>query len=137
VGYGDPHPYTGGLMSLLNVTKYPLSLQFILMTLGPALVLLAFWNKPLQPFTTLGRVPLFFYIAHIAVVHALILVLAVATGATGFDFAHQFGGVPRGFTLPIWSLAPLAALVIALLYPACSYYERLRRSGRYPWLAYL
>jgi uncharacterized membrane protein len=136
VGYGDPHPYEGGLMSLFNVTKYPFSLQFVLMTLGPALVVLAPWNRPLQPFTTLGRVPLFYYVTHIAAIHATVLLLAWLAGypAASFQLSRQFGAVPRGFTLPIWSLVPLALCIVALLYPLCRRYEQLRRRTR--WLAY-
>ena len=80
-GYGDPSPRLDDgspallAMSFLNVTKYPPSLLFVLMTLGPALVALAFLRRAKGPLAdvmiTFGRVPFLFYVTHLYLVHAL------------------------------------------------------------------
>ena len=75
--YGDPRPWNASrmpaLLSFLNTTKYPASLSFLLMTLGPMLVALAFaerWRGRIAAIlTTFGRVPMFYYLLHIPVIH--------------------------------------------------------------------
>jgi uncharacterized membrane protein len=141
VGYGDMARFTpDDARSLVNVTKYPLSLQFVLLTVGPALLLLAALKEraPWALVRTLGRVPMFFYVTHLYAVHALALFIAWAKGYpwAAFEFNKRFGGVPAGFGFPLWVTALFAFGVICLLYPACAWYERLRRSRRWPVLAY-
>ncbi len=147
--YGDPHPMAFGpelgttLLSLLNVTKYPVSLAFALMTLGPALLLLAAWDRAAprwtRPLALLGRVPMFFYVAHLWALHALALLAALLVGfpPAAFDLAGRFGGVPAGFGFPLWVTLPFALGTVALLYPACVWYDRLRASRRHRWTRYL
>ncbi len=146
--YGDPFPFQpqGGLvqsaMSFLNVTKYPISLQFALMTLGPALWALGSGTGSIRqwaPLRTLGQVPLFFYTAHLYALHAAALIGAWFLGfpTSSFDFAHRFGGIPLGFGFPLW-LTPLLALgITALLLPLCHWYGRVRGTRRYGLLSYL
>jgi uncharacterized membrane protein len=124
--HGDPHPWDGALRSFWNVTKYPLSLQFILLTTGPALLFLAAARRWRQPFLEqLGRVPMFFYLTHLAWIHILALTFALVIGAP-IDFSRRFGGIPEAVVLPSWSFGP-AGLVVALsLYPLCRWYERRR-----------
>jgi uncharacterized membrane protein len=146
--YGDPFPFVGrdepGLsaMSFLNVTKYPVSLQFALMTLGPAMLLLGWLERrPLSgvgSIVVLGQVPLFFYVSHLYALHVFALLAALAMGfpPSAFHFAHRFGGIPEGFGFPLW-LTPLFALATTLiLLPACRWYSQVRREKRYPALAY-
>lgn len=147
--YGDPHPavsYPDAAMtarSLLNVTKYPVSLSFALMTLGPALLLLAAWDRGVprwtRPLAVLGRVPMFYYVAHLWTLHVAALVAAVVAGypPPAFDFRTRFGGVPEGFGFPLWATLPFAAATVALLYPACQWYDRLRASRRYRWTRFV
>jgi uncharacterized membrane protein len=147
--YGDPHPMAFGpqlgttVMSLLNVTKYPISLAFALMTLGPALLLLAAWDRAAPAWTRrvalLGRVPMFFYVAHLWALHALALLAALALGfpPAAFDLARRFGGVPAGFGFPLWVTLPFALGTAALLYPACVWYDRLRASRRHRWTRFV
>lgn len=140
-GYGDMARFTpDDWRSLVNVTKYPLSLQFVLITAGPALLLLAALRDRavLAPVRLLGRVPMFFYVTHLYAVHALALLIALAKGypLAAFEFNKRFGGVPAGFGFPLGATVLFAFAVICLLYPACAWYEQVRRSRRWPVLAY-
>jgi uncharacterized membrane protein len=148
-GYGDPHDAVrypdaaSTVMSLLNVTKYPISLGFALMALGPALLLLAAWDRAVprrtRPVALLGRVPMFYYVAHLWALHVAALVAAVAAGhpLAAFDVRTRFGGIPAGFGFPLWASVPFALAVAALLYPACAWYDRLRASRRVAWTRYV
>ena len=133
--YGDASRFTVGpdwartLESLGNVTKYPLSLQFVLMTVGGALLFLAaFTGRRSAALQTLGRTPLFFYIAHLYALHAAVLAWAWAAGFPPADFSRRFGGMPAEFGFPLWMSVPFALAVTALLYPVCAWYggRRLR-----------
>lgn len=131
--YGDASRFTAGtdwvrtIESLGNVTKYPLSLQFVLMTVGGALLFLGvITGRRNQVLETLGRTPLFFYIAHLYALHAAALLWAWASGFPPADFTRRFGGVPAEFGFPLWMSVPFALAVTALLYPACEWYSRRR-----------
>jgi hypothetical protein len=146
-----PQVEVGAALSVLNVTKYPVSLSFALMTLGPALLLLALWDgwgrggapRPAPrwagPLALLGRVPMFYYVAHLYALHAAALVAALAAGfpPRAFDFGARLGGVPAGFGFPLWAAVPFALATAAALYPACRWYARLRASRRYAWTRYV
>jgi uncharacterized membrane protein len=143
--YGDPHAWTtdGGplraLLSFLNCEKYPPSLLFLAMTLGPALCLLAWMDRPLGPWATrvavFGRVPLLYYVLHLFVIHAAAIVLAwPALGAAAVTRPF-IGSEPLNYSLPavyaLWVAAVLA------LYPACRWFADVKqRSGR-AWVSYL
>lgn len=141
--YGDPSPfvYVPGdplrtLLSLGNVTKYPLSLQFILMTTGPALVALALGRWRVPAIELLGRVPMLYYVLHLAALHILVWAYAWLLGYrwTDFDLQRNFGGVPTGVGFPLWVTVPFALATVALLWPACKWYDRVR--PRHRWLSY-
>lgn len=134
-GYGDASQFTGTLYSLGNVTKYPVSLQFVLMTLGPALLFLAAAHDRQGPrwLRTLGQAPLIFYIAHLYLLHAMALLWAAAQGFTPAPLNARFGGIPEAFGFPLWQTLPFAALATALLVPLCARYAERRRG----WLRYL
>ncbi|MCX6603515.1 MAG: heparan-alpha-glucosaminide N-acetyltransferase domain-containing protein [Acidobacteria bacterium] len=124
--YGDPHPTDYSLLSILNVTKYPLSLQFIAMTIGPALVFLSWAGTRRQPqLEQLGRTAMFVYVAHLVLLHALALGAGLLLGLP-IDLQTRFGGIPDGIGFPVWATAPLALVVTALLYPLCRWYEPRR-----------
>lgn len=149
IGYGDASPFVPResalytLFALGNVTKYPISLQFALMTVGPLLLLVGqLHGRSIQGWSAirqLGRVPMFFYVAHLYLLHALALLWALAIGypASAFRFAERFGGIPEGFGFPLWVTLPFAGITILLLLPACKRYAQLRRDGRQRWLSYL
>jgi uncharacterized membrane protein len=147
--YGDPHPadyggsWSEALYSTLNVTKYPMSLSFMLMTIGPALMLLAVWDTgvptPARPLITLGRVPMFVYITHLYLLHALAIVWALMAGHAwqSFDFRASITGLPATFGFPLWVTLPFALFTACLIIPAARWYSRIRASRRYPVTRYL
>jgi uncharacterized membrane protein len=147
--YGDPSPWnvqSNPFLSFINVTKYPPSLLYILITLGPALIFLALSEKMTgrlsQYVIALGRVPMFFYILHIYVIHILALIAAMATGYSASDmtFTTWVTDSPNlkgyGFNLGVVYIVWIA--VVLLLYPACLWYDRYKTSHKEKWwLSYL
>lgn len=138
--YGDPEAWTvqatplASLLSFLNCEKYPPSLLFLMMTLGPALMLLAAFERMHGTvagwLATFGRVPFFFYVVHIYLIHALAVTVAWAT--TGILTA-QGSGV--GLGLPGIYLVWLAVLVV--LYPLCRWFAEKRARGTGWWWSYV
>lgn len=147
--YGDPSPWVsserGTLYTVLDAlacTKYPPSLLFLLMTLGPSLMLLAWFGTVragvIHWLTVYGRVPLFFYFAHMVVIHGVMLIAAASAGrspAWWFLVAIGQGDpeyVPAASpALHIWGVAVFA------LYPACYAWGLLKRSDRHRWADWL
>lgn len=152
-GYGDPHPWSyqaTGLrtaLSFLNCEKYPPSLLYVFMILGPAIMLLAWWDRKPGPLgrvlVTFGRVPLFYYLLHVPLIHLLAVAFAYARyGETGFMLQNVFlarsgGGLPAnyGYSLSVVYLVWLG--VVLSLYPACRWFAALKSRRRYAWLSYL
>ena len=150
--YGEPHPwrtqdsFVFSLMSFLNTTKYPPSLQFLLMTMGPALILLsvieAFGNRLPKPAVVFGKVPFFFYIVHLYVIHALATLLLVYEGRDWHQYILSARGIMSGalsnFGLSLEAVYFVWILVILLLYPICGWYQNYRTNNPFkPWLSYL
>ena len=145
--YGDPLPWSpqaSGLLSALsfvNTQKYPPSLLFLLMTLGPALILLAALEYARGTWATIvetfGRVPFLFYVAHIGLAHLAAGIVALATGHGLEILTNVFVFYPRdwGFGLPAVYVAWL--LVVAALYPACRRFAEVKRRRRDWWLSYV
>jgi uncharacterized membrane protein len=146
-GYGDPRPWLhqkSGLftaMSFLNTTKYPASLDFLLMTLGPVLLLLAAAETLRGPLAAalvvFGRVPFFFYVLHLYLIHALALALGVFTGFGAAPFLKAWPAFPRSFGLPLGGVYLAWVLVVLALYPACRWFARVKATRRDWWLSYL
>ncbi|HTH57104.1 MAG TPA: heparan-alpha-glucosaminide N-acetyltransferase domain-containing protein [Cyclobacteriaceae bacterium] len=150
--YGDPfrwEPQSSAFytfLSFINVTKYPPSLFYILATLGPAFLFLA-WAEKIKGrisryVVALGRVPMFFYIVHIYAIHLLALIAALATGFTLSDmtFTTWITDSPNlkgyGFSLGFVYLVWLA--IVLGLYPLCLWYERYKTAHKEKWwLSYL
>ena len=150
--YGNPKPWApqaSGLFTLfsfLDCHKYPPSLLYLLMTLGPALMVLAWLDRPtprwLQPVLVFGRVPLFFYLLHLPLIHGLALVTAlIRYGRAEWLFGSPFG--EKKFAIPADNGFGLAGvylfwiLVVALLYPVCRWFAEVKRRRREAWLSYL
>jgi uncharacterized membrane protein len=149
--YGDPSPWTPQrtplvtALSFLNTTKYPPSLEFLLMTLGPLLLALAWMERvrPFRPLLVFGRVPLFYYAVHFFAIHALATIVCLLRyGAAHWmfespDLAHYPFSPPPGwgFGLPIVYLV-WASLVIGV-YPLCRWFAGVKARSRSPWLSYL
>ena len=140
------------LLSFLNVSKYPASPAFLLMTLGLAMTMLGALERTgassrfLGPLAVLGSVPLFFYLLHFLLAHLLATAIwftRYGGAAAGFAFKPypSFGGpvsaFPGDFGLPLWGTYCAWLVVVAIAYPACRWYagEKQRR-GRW-WLRYL
>jgi|RhiMethySRZTD1v2_1073278.scaffolds.fasta_scaffold256269_2 uncharacterized membrane protein len=145
--YGDPIDWTlqsttvRTLLSFVDVHKYPPSLQYVLLTLGAALLSLAALESVRGKFAevlrTFGRVPLFFYVLHVALAHLAAGIVGLATGFGTALLSGDFMQVPQqwGFGLPVVYLAWL--LVIATLYPACRWFAAVKRRRDDWWLSYL
>ena len=146
-GYGDPAPWTvqespgRTVLSFLNTTKYPPSLLFLLMTLGPALAVLPLLERATgalaRAVTMFGRVPLFFYVLHLYLIHALALAVGVAAGFDARSFLHVWLFLPDewGYGLPVVYL--VWAGVVLALYPACRWFAGVKARRREAWLSYL
>ena len=135
------------VLSFLNVTKYPPSLLYILMTLGPALIFLGLAERPLnkltEKITVFGRVPMFFYLAHILLIHILALFGAIIQGYqwSSMVLSSQVNSSPalKGYGFNLTVLYAVWPSVILILYPFCMRFDHYKRSNssRYRWLSYL
>jgi uncharacterized membrane protein len=152
--YGDPAEWSHQaspvftLLSFLNVTKYPPSLDFLLMTLGPALVVMAwlerFQFRSTNPLIVFGRVPFFYYVAHMFLAHAI----AIAMNYARYH-SHSFLWIappsmgspstlfPADYGFSLWAVYAVWIVVLALLYPACLWFARLKQRRHDWWLTYL
>jgi uncharacterized membrane protein len=148
--YGDPRSWHGNpsprVLAFLGTTKYPASLLFLLMTLGPMFILMSFaegWRSRLSEVVTVfGRVPMFYYLLHIPVIHFAACIVSVIR--EGRVDPWLFGNhpaasppLPPGYR---WSLLLLYAVftlcVIALYFP-CRWFGQVRARRRSKWLSYL
>ena len=154
--YGDPAPWTHQksalftVLSFLNCTKYPGSLDFLLMTLGPALLVLAWFDrltfKPANPLVVFGRVPMFYFILHFYLIHVLAVLFAwlrygSAAAAFVFNPLPSMGGprelFPANFGYGLWTAYGVWLLVLVLLYPGCRWFAGVKSRRRDWWLSYL
>jgi uncharacterized membrane protein len=152
-GYGDPRPWLPQsssvltFLSFINTEKYPPSLLFLLMTLGPGLILLAVFDRLemagllARPLIIFGQVPLFYYALHLILIHLLAVIFSYirygqATWLFGADWIFRFG-VPEdyGYELPFVYLIWLG--VVAILYLACLWFASVKRRQKESWLSYL
>lgn len=154
--YGDPSHWSAQksavftVLSFFNCTKYPGSLDYILMTLGPAFLFLTWLDrrhlKPTNPLIIFGRVPLFYFVLHFYAIHAILVIMSwMRYGSSAFSFIFHtvpsLGGpreiYPADFGYPLWvTYAVWIGLVIAL-YPLCKWFARIKATHRNPWLSYL
>ena len=145
--YGDPRPWTTAL-SFLRCNKYPPSLDYLLMTLGPALLVLALFEKctfsKLNPLIVFGRTPLFFFLGHFLLAHLLAFPLAALRySRVGFLWhtLPTLGGdaklYPRDYGYSLSEVYLLWTLVVVLMYPLCLWYGRKKLERAPWWLRYL
>lgn len=150
--YGNPVPWAPQknamftAISFLNCQKYPPSLCFLLMTLGPMTLVLAAFDRGvpgmLRPLVVFGRVPLFYYVLHIPFIHAgYLLACLVRFGRADWAYGFQPGVDPRpaappgaGFSLPAVYLFWI--IFVVALYPACRWFADLKQRRREAWLTY-
>jgi uncharacterized membrane protein len=149
--YGDPVPWQiqprGAditILSFLNLSKYPPSLLFLLMTLGPLLIVIGIFDGISNAFTrllqTFGRVPLVYYILHVFLIRLICVILFFVQGYGVADIYHKgdlfaFKPADFGFSLDIVYLIWVA--LVAMLYPVCKKYDRYKSSHRQWWLSYV
>lgn len=148
--YGDPHPWGFqkttllSVLSFLNATKYPCSLLFLCMTLGPALIFLACTERVTGWFarvtTVYGQVPFFYYVLHWYLIQALHIGLFFAMGFTSrqiVDPNNFFRFLPKGYGLNLAGVYVVWLIVIFLLYWPCKWYGRYKKTHGQWWLSYL
>ncbi len=157
--YGDPVPWTiqknttFTVLSFLNVTKYPPSLSFLLITLGPAFLFLytteVIKNKITGFFLVFGRVPFFYYILHILIIHFFALMILVITGgdwkimildwkAMVLSESVLANSKLASYGYPLWVVYLIWISIVLLLYPLSKKYMLYKASNKDKWwLSYL
>ena len=150
--YGDPSPWSRQdnfiftALSFVNTSKYPPSLLFLLMTLGPSILFLALFDaRPKRSwierfFITFGRVPLFFYVLQWFTAHLLGILLHLAFGKPSSWFWRSpldFSPPPPGLGFPLAVVYLSWIIGIVLLYPVCKWFAAVKQRRRNWWLSYL
>jgi uncharacterized membrane protein len=150
--YGDPYTWAKQdslgmtIASYFNITKYPPSLLYLLITLGPSILFLAFMenvqNRWTEKLVVIGRVPMFFYIVHIYVIHALAVFAAIATGFSFSDMVIDLWVTLQpqlqGYGFSLWVVYLVWIVLTVVLYPICSWYNDYKTANRQKWwLSYL
>jgi uncharacterized membrane protein len=162
--YGDPSHWARQntvaftILSFLNTTKYPPSLLFLLMTLGPAMLALAWFERQVVSpasqaasprsfsakirnfFITFGRVPLFFYLLQWPTAHFIAVIVHLIAGKpVGWMFGSQIGssGPPPGMGFNLWVVYACWIIGVLLLYPLCKWFAEVKARRRDWWLSYL
>jgi uncharacterized membrane protein len=146
--YGDPIAFSQfgviskNIVSFLNPTKYPPSLLFLLMTLGGTCLLLAnsekWKGKTVDFVSTFGRVPFFYYIIHLYLIHLIAFALATLTGFVWEKnmVLATWGIIENpipGYGFPLWVVFAVWVSVILLLYPICSMFDRYKQGNKDKW----
>jgi len=145
--YGDPTVWavqqtaTATIISFLNVTKYPVSLQFLLMTVGPPLMLLGwferFTGRAATILVTIGRVSFFYYVLHLYLIHAIGVSIGLCQGFTLHEMAVSFLEIPPKFGLSLGGVYIVWVVTVMAMYPACAWFAGVKARRRDWWLSYL
>jgi len=133
--YGDPsnwtdqHVWYRDVLSFIDVSKYPPSLDYILITLGPVMLMLAalenVHNRITSIFLVYGRVPLFYYILHLYLARLLsFLTFVIMDKKQGYSF-------PLGTVYIVW------LLIVFILYFPCRCFMKYKQTHKQWWLSYL
>lgn len=154
--YGEPSHWSPqgsaamSVVSFLRATKYPPSLIFLMMTMGPALLVLAWldrldWSKQ-HPLNVIGRVPLFYYVIHFWLIHLVASALAFVTHGSAslawlFMPLPSMGGpaklFPPDFGYPLWAAYVVWIAVVLMMYPLCRWFAALKARHTGWWWGYL
>ncbi len=151
--YGDANHWSTqksvvlNFLSFLNVTKYPPSLLYILITVGPAMIFLGLSEKPLnvltRKITVFGRVPFFYYVVHLYLIHLLAVVGAVISGYHWWDMilSTRVSHTPelKGYGFSLVTVYMIWIGLVILLYPCCKWFDRYKRTHQLKkrWLSYV
>ncbi len=148
--YGDPAPWSVQkntmftILSFINISKYPPSLLYCLVTLGIMFLLLSLsenrCNKFMKIISVYGKVPLFYYLLHWYLIHISMYIILFTQGFSfnDFRFGFDFGRPKAENGLTLFGTYLIWILLVALLYPACNWYGKLK--NKHPqnwWLKYL
>jgi uncharacterized membrane protein len=149
-GYGNPSPWSAermpAVLSFLNPAKYPASLDFLLMTLGPTIALLPLLDRSRgivgRVLAIFGRVPLFYYLLHIPLIHVLaILVSLIRTGSvTPWLFGNHpavIGPAPEGYAWSLGRLYLVTLVAVVVLYFPCRWYAARKLERTSAWMRYV
>ena len=145
--YGDPGPWSGQeslgltIISFFNTEKYPPSLSYLLMTLGPSMFVLAYtekWSsKVSRMISVYGQVPFFYYILHLFLAHLVAVFIGLFKGFS-LDVAMQpFWMYPEGYGLSLGWAYVFWILVVSALYLPCVWYANLKKRNKHPIFTYL
>jgi uncharacterized membrane protein len=157
--YGDPVHWSQQknvvftVLSFVNTTKYPPSLDFVLMTLGPAFIALAMFEsvrranqaggllaKSRDALITFGRVPLFFYLLQWPTAHLISLILHIAFGkpiSWLLELPTPGAPAPQGIGFDLWVVYLCWIAGVIVLYPLCKWFAGVKQRRRDWWLSYL
>lgn len=149
--YGDPHPWVAQktamftFMAFLNVEKYPPSLLYLLMTLGPSITIIGLakhWQPAFtKPIVLFGRVPMFYYLLHIYLAHLVgvfVALIRFGDAHTLFEMGTSFGNQKLPSNAPLFAVYFGWIFVVIALYPACKWFAAVKaRNAGNPWLSYL
>lgn len=146
--YGDPHAWRfdadnlpASIMSFLATTKYPPSLLYTLMTLGPAAIVCGFADRLpgmlRNVLMTFGRAPLAFYIAHLYLIHVLSILLGISEGFKAEQFLTAYRFFPKGYGADLGGVYLFWAVVVLTLYPLCRYVASVKARRKDWWLSFL
>ncbi|WP_207513384.1 DUF1624 domain-containing protein [Longitalea luteola] len=147
--YGDPFTWTsrstalGSFLAFMNVQKYPPSLMYTCITLGPALIMLALLENVQNRFAefvkVFGRVPFFYYVLHIYLIHLATVIAFYIEGYGAKDIAGPtpFLFRPVQFGYDLWAVYIIWIALVLLLYPLCRWYNNYKNTHTQWWLSYL
>ena len=154
--YGDPRPWGEAgrnaaaapplLLQFLGTAKYPASLLFLLMTLGPTILLIPILERARGPLarvlTVFGRVPFFYYVLHIPLIHLIFVALSLVRFGTVLPWMTANHPMfmpppPDGYTYSLTALYAITIFTVALLYFPCRWFAQVKSRRRDWWLSYL
>jgi len=150
--YGEPNHFaiqeniSFSIMALFNTTKYPPSLLYLLMTIGPSLILLSiiekYKNKVTDFFIVFGRVPLFYYFSHVFLIHLTAIIVLIIENKDYSIMLKMTPFLPNQYQLmeygyPLWVVYLVWVIVILILYPICYKYMKYKSNSKKWWLSYL
>jgi uncharacterized membrane protein len=145
--YGDPFPWRAqdawwkDIFIFIKCQKYPPSLCYLLMTIGVAMLMLAgfeqVYTKISRILIVYGRVPFFYYILHIYLIHLSQVIVAVSMGFTKEDLIHAFQGSPGNWGFNLFIVYLVWITVVAMLYLPCRWFMKTKERRKDWWLSYL
>jgi uncharacterized membrane protein len=139
-------PRMPAALQFLNTAKYPASLLFLLMTLGPTVLLIPLLERAHGPvarvLTVFGRVPLFYYMLHIPLIHLIFVGLSILRYGSVIPWMTAnhpmfIPPAPPGYMYSLSALYAITALTVVILYFPCRWFAALRSRRKDPWLSYL